>query len=285
MSMLVGQRIGLLLGLILMVSASWAAPSKNLWPRWQVHNPQSKQTINHQAFQVFLNHHVVHTDSGINAVKYAQVSDADQAKLHRYIKHLTHIDIDHYNRDVQMAYWINLYNALTIQVVLQHYPVKSIRDIDLGSGGLFSSLFGGGPWDAKLVTVEGKQLSLNDIEHRILRPIWQDPRIHYAVNCASYSCPNLSQKVYKGKHIDTMLDQAAKTYINSPRSVSIHNGKLRVSSIYKWYQADFGGSEKGVIQHFKHYAKPQLKHKLKAFSSIDSYHYNWQLNSLSNSQS
>lgn len=266
---------------MMLASLSLAGPTKNLWPRWQTHNPESKQTINHKAFQTFLDQYVVKTESGINAVKYSQVNDQDKSKLSHYIKYLSNIDIDDYNRDVQMAYWINLYNALTIQLVLNHYPVKSIRDINLNDGWL-TSLFGGGPWDAKLIRVENKRLSLNDIEHRILRPIWKDARIHYAVNCASYSCPNLSKQVYKASRLDNMLNRAAKNYVNSPRGVSVHNGNLRVSSIYKWYRPDFGNSVQGVIKHLKQYAEPQLKQKLQHVNSITSYHYNWQLNSLKN---
>jgi hypothetical protein len=168
--------------------------------------------------------------------------------------------------------WGALYNALTIVTVLQHYPVKSIRHIKLG--GWFSS----GVWDAKLIKVGGVPVSLNDIEHRIIRPIWNDSRIHYALSCASYSSPNLQRKVYTGKTVNTALTQGAKEYINSPRAVSIQNNKLIVSSIYDWYQVDFGGNEQTVIQHLKKYAKPALKKQLNHFNSISAYHYDWRLN-------
>lgn len=249
-----------------------AAPSKKLWSRWLPYNAQSTQTINHQAYQNFLNRYIVQSATGVNLVKYSKVSRKDKQRLNNYLNGLSKIKIKQYNRRVQLAYWINLYNALTIKTVLQHYPVKSIRNIKLG--GWFSS----GPWDAKLIKVDGVPLSLNDIEHRIIRPIWNDPRTHYALNCASYSCPNLQKKVYTGKNVNRMLNKAAREYINSPRGVSIKNNRLVVSSIYDWYQDDFGPNQQAVIAHLKKYAKRPLLKKLTRFNKINAYDYNWQLN-------
>jgi hypothetical protein len=158
-------------------------------------------------------------------------------------------------------------------VVLDHYPVDSIKDIDI-SPGFFSS----GPWDKKLVTIEGQGLSLNDIEHRILRPVWQDPRIHYGVNCASMGCPNLQRKAFTAQNTDGLLDKAAREYVNHPRGVSMEDGDLVVSSIYDWFQEDFGGSEAGVIEHLMQYAEPGLKQKLQGFDDIDDDRYDWSLN-------
>ena len=250
----------------------FAAPAKSLWPRWQAYQANSTKVINHQRFQDFLNRYVVTSSAGVNLVSYAKVTPGDKAQLKAYLQQLAQIPIKQYNRNEQLAYWINLYNALTLQTVLQHYPVKSIRDIKLG--GWFST----GPWDAKLIKVDNVPLSLNDIEHRIIRPIWNDPRTHYALNCASYSCPNLQKQVYTGKMLKHMLTQAAKEYVNNPRGVLIKNKQLIVSSIYNWYQSDFGSNEQDVINHLKYYAKPALRQQLSQFHSISSYEYNWQLN-------
>ena len=105
--------------------------------------------------------------------------------------------------------------------------MKSITK--LGKG-----FFSFGPWDDKTLTINNKELSLNDIEHRILRPIYNDARIHYAVNCASYSCPNLAAQAYTVENMDQLLDKGAEHYINHPRGVSIKNNKLTLSSIYSW---------------------------------------------------
>ena len=156
------------------------------------------------------------------------------------------------NRVEQKAYWINLYNALTVKVVLGRHPVKSIRDIRLG--GLFSS----GPWDARLATVEGEKVSLNDIEHRILRPIWRDNRIHYAVNCASVGCPNLAAEPYTAANTERLLDEGARAYVNHPRGLFGEKGRITASRIYDWYREDFAASEKGLVDHFRSYAAPAL---------------------------
>ena len=131
----------------------------------------------------------------MNRLRYGDVTKTDKGALDGYIARLEKLPISAHGRNAQKAYWINLYNALTVKVVLDHFPVKSIKDISLSSG-LFGGLFGGGPWEAKLATVEGEKVSLDDIEHRILRPIWRDNRVHYAVNCASIGCPNLQAEPF-----------------------------------------------------------------------------------------
>ncbi len=183
--------------------------------------------------------------------------------------------ISTYNRQEQKAFWINLYNALTVKVILDHYPVNSIRDIDISPG-----WFSDGPWGAKLVIIEGEELSLDDIEHRILRPIWQDPRIHYAVNCASLGCLNLAPIAYTAHNIEELLDQGTWAYINHPQGVTFKNGKLQVSSIYQWFQEDFGGSREGVLQHLRSYAREQLAEQLQTYRGKLIYDYDWGLNAL-----
>ena len=110
---------------------------------------------------------------------------------------MSDLTITDYNKKEQLAYWINLYNSLTIKVVLEHYPVKSIKEIKL------SGIFKPGPWKKELVIIEGKKLSLDNIEHDILRPIWKDNRVHYAVNCASIGCPNLQNSAFTAKNSDS----------------------------------------------------------------------------------
>ena len=177
------------------------------------------------------------------------------------------------NRDEQKAYWINLYNALTVKVVLDHYPVRTIRLINLSS-----RAFARGPWDTKLLTVEGEELSLNDIEHRILRPIWQDPRVHYAVNCASLGCPNLQPQAFTGRDVEMQLEKAAREFINHPRGVSFPRNRLQVSSIYFWFQEDFGGSEKGIIKHLRKYLTGKNLEQLDKVEKRIGHDYDWNLN-------
>jgi hypothetical protein len=250
-----------------------AAPKADLWEYWEQHNPGSSLTVNHSAWTDFLQRYVSQGPNRVNLVDYQGVTAGNRENLNTYLESLTGIEATSLSRPSQKPFWINLYNALTIQVVLDHYPVDSIKDIDI-SPGFFSS----GPWDKKLVTIEGQELSLNDIEHRILRPIWNDPRIHYAVNCASMGCPNLQRKAFTAANTDNLLNKAAREYINHPRGVNINGGDLVVSSIYDWFQEDFGDSESGVIEHLMQYADPKLKQKLQGFEDIDDDRYDWSLN-------
>ncbi len=250
-----------------------AAPEADLWPRWQAHDPESTAKIDHAAWGDFLDAYLVVRPDGANLVRYAGVSEADRQALDAYLDKLAGIEISAYSRPVQFAYWVNLYNALTVDVVLDHYPVDSIRDIDI-SPGWFSS----GPWGAELIEVEGTALTLNDIEHRILRPIWQDPRIHYAVNCASIGCPDLRPAPYRAEQLERQLDAAARAYVNDPRGADVSDGALTVSKIYTWYQEDFDDSDAGVIRHLRQYADDDLRAALDGVSEIADSRYDWSIN-------
>lgn len=174
-------------------------------------------------------------------------------------------------RDAAMAYWINLYNAKTVELILTHYPVDSIREVE---GGLFDT----GPWDEDVLAVNGAALSLNDVEHGILRPIWRDPRIHYAVNCASLGCPNLKPTPWGAATLEADLDAAARAYVNHPRGARLESGRLIVSKIYDWYEADFGGTEAGVIAHLALWAEPAFRNALSGVTEVSGTDYDWALN-------
>ncbi len=263
----------LLLCFTLMLSArAWAAPQAELWPMWQTHNPDSVGAVSHEGFDRFLATYLKRSADGVYRVQYAGVSAASRAGLEDYLSRLQAVPIRKYSRPQQYAYWVNLYNAKTVQLVLEHQEKTSIRNIKLG--GLFRS----GPWDAKVLKVEGTELSLNDIEHRILRPIWRDPRSHYALNCASIGCPNLQPRAWDASTLETQLEAAAKAFVNHPRAVRVSGDKLWVSSIYVWFKSDFGGSDAGVIAHLKRYAEPALAAKLGAVKKINDDGYDWALN-------
>lgn len=249
------------------------APKADQWDRWTAHDPQSDLVVNHNQWEQFLKTYVVTDSTGLNRVKYDRVTDADTKALHAYIVNLRMVPVDKLNKEEQMAYWINVYNALTIRLILEFYPVKTIQDIDLGSG-----FFSSGPWDEKLFKIDGELISLNDVEHRILRPIWKDPRIHYAVNCASVGCPNLQNLAFTSANLEALLDQGARSYINSNRNISFRDGKLVASKIYSWFQEDFGGSEQAVLAHMRTYANVGVKTILERVTGIYDYAYDWELN-------
>lgn len=267
--------IGLMLTMFVAMSVAQAAPSAELWERWEKHDASSTTVVDHSDWDALLNKYVVDHNDGVSRVSYSGFSKADEKKLLAYIQGLEAVNVSSLNRAEQFAYWVNMYNALTVALIVQSFPVESIRDIDISPG-----FFSDGPWGKKLVTVEGEEISLDDIEHRILRPIWKDPRIHYAVNCASIGCPNLFGEALTSANTETYLETAAKTYVNHPRGAHVKNGKLRVSSIYEWFKDDFGGSDEGVINHLRKYAEGDLKTALQSVTYISSDRYDWALNSL-----
>jgi hypothetical protein len=258
---------------LLLPGLLWAAPEADLWERWQAHDPGSRLSVDHGPWTAFLETYLVRGEDGINRVDYRGVTPRDRARLDAYLETLASTEVDRLSRASQLPFWINLYNALTVQVILDHLPVDSIREIDISPG-----LFSNGPWGKKLIRVEGEEVSLNDVEHRIIRPIWQDPRIHYAVNCAALGCPNLQPRAFTPENTERLLEKGAGDYVNHPRGARVRDGDLVVSSIYDWYQADFGGSEAGVIDHLLRYAGPGLRQRLEGFREVDDYRYDWSLN-------
>ncbi|SLN25359.1 DUF547 domain-containing protein [Oceanibacterium hippocampi] len=267
--------LSLLLLVSLVAAPAGAAPAAEPWPRWERHDPDSTATVDHDAWDDLLDRYLGAEQDGLRRFDYGAVSAADRARLDGYLGALQGIAISGFNRAEQMAYWINLYNALTVKVVLDHYPVATIRDIDISPG-----LFSNGPWDAALATVEGQELTLNDIEHRILRPILRDPRVHYAVNCASVGCPSLAPRAWRGSALDRMFDEAAAAYVNSSRGIRAVAGGIEVSRIYDWYRDDFPPGEAGLLGHFRRHAKAPLAGLLAERPTIEGHFYDWSLNGI-----
>jgi len=244
-----------------------AAPSPILLPYWAAENSNSVQSIDHQRWQTFLDKYLVQSEQQ-QLVRYNKVNKADKNSLVLYTKTLANIDPGSLNRKEQMAYWINLYNALTIITVLDHYPVKSILDIR-------SSWFSPGPWKNKIIEISGYWLSLNDIEHGILRPIYQDPRIHYALNCASMGCPNLQPRAFTGTNAEQLLQQAASDFINSDKGFKVHKSGARLSKIYEWYEDDFGNTTEDLVSHLNLYLDDTISNQ--ELNNMK-FQYDWTIN-------
>jgi hypothetical protein len=239
---------------------------------WAQHDPASELTVDHGAWDSFLGPYVETDAAGINRVAYARVSPADRAILDGYLERLVTVPVHELARPEQLAFWVNLYNARTVALVLDHYPVSSIRDIKF-------KFFAIGPWSEPLLEVQGRKLSLNDIEHGIIRPLWRDPRIHYVLNCAAVGCPDLRKRAYSGAEMEAALEEAARDYVNDPRGVRFDGrGRLTVSKIYVWFEEDFGGSVDGVLAHLRRYADPALAARLHGRERVDDYAYDWSLN-------
>ena len=245
----------------------------NILPMWDASDESSTKVIDHTIWQELLDSYLsTEVPHGINLFDYAALksNSDDREKLSIYLKDLAAIDPRTFSKTEQMAYWINLYNALTIFVIIPRYPIESIKDIKSG-------IFDFGPWNLELFQLQGEKLTLNHIEHGILRPLWNDPRVHYAVNCASLGCPNLSPEAYRSDNLERLLEQGARNYINHPRGVQVQDGELIVSSIYEWFKADFGGTDAGVFAHLRQYASPDLDDILANYASFD-HDYDWTLN-------
>ena len=263
-----------LLGAVLLAAAC-GAPEPEEIEGWDASDETSVERIDHSAWQDILDGYVAADPSGVNLVDYEGLAAGaeDTAKLAGYLEYLQELDPRDYNRAEQMAYWINLYNALTVKVVLDGYPVETIRDIHEGVVPYT------GPWDDVHARVAGEDLTLNHMEHGILRPIWQDRRIHYAVNCAAYGCPHLLDTVFTAANTEELLELGARDYVNNPRGVDVVDEDFVViSSIYDWYAEDFGDTEESVVEHLIEYAQGDLAAFLEGFEGAMEYDYDWSLN-------
>ena len=249
----------------------YGAPESKYTAFWDKHDNNNKSTISHADYNKFLGKYVK-SKNGITYINYSNVSVSDKSVLKAYIRRLEGMSILSYSKDEQEAYWINIYNALTIDVIINYYPVNSIRDIP-------NSLFKKGPWDEKLLKIEGRDISLNDIEHEILRPLWSDPRVHFLVNCASIGCPNIGTTAITKDNYEAMADTAAKNFINHPRAVTLDGNTLILTSLIDWYGSDFGNNIDEVIAYLNKYANASTKAKLKNYKlNRIKYKYDWNLN-------
>ena len=247
------------------------APKSELIDEVWLSHAEAGEAIDHSAWDGFLARYLATEAAGVNRIAYGEVTAEDRAALAAYLDRLQAVDPAALTKAEQLAFWINLYNAQTVAVILDNFPVASIRDISTG-------FFGIGPWNDEAVTISGRALSLNDIEHGIIRPIYGDARIHYALNCAAASCPNLAAKAYRGATLEADLAAAERAYVNDPRGVELRNGLLVISSIYVWFREDFAPTEEGVVAYLRQHAEGRAAEALSGKSRADDHAYDWALN-------
>lgn len=248
-----------------------AAPDEELWTFWDAHNPLSEAVIDHAPWQLLLDKYLRGHPDGTTRVAYQTFSAEDRRSLAAYLDYLQSQLPRKLRRDEQFAYWVNLYNAQTVAVVLAHPNKSSI--LRMGDGWLPR-----GPWDDKSLTIEQQNVSLNDIEHRILRPIWRDHRIHFVVNCASLGCPNLQPQVFTGRNIAAMLSDAEQAFLQQPKALAWNDdGELMLSSLFDWYQQDFAANETTLLA-FLAARLPRHKDALLSYRGRLQYRYDWRLN-------
>jgi len=197
---------------------------------------------------------------------------SEEAKLDDYLKILEAVDSKSLAEDEQFAFYANAYNAWTIKLILSGYPeVKSIKDL----GSLLKS-----PWKKEIVRIDGDVLSLDNVEHDILRPRFKDPRVHFAINCAAISCPPLRPEPFQGDILSTQLDDSTRSFLNDPASYKFDGSKFYVSRIFKWFAEDFNDD---VLSFYRKYAEGDLKQTLEANQGkldVKYLDYDWALNKL-----
>ncbi len=218
---------------------------------------KGEQKFDHSKWNQLLQKHV----SAKGNVNYEGFAN-DKAELDAYLSKIAAVKPNsNWTRNEAMAYWINAYNAFTIELMLNNYPLKSIMDVN-----------GGKAWDLKFIDIKGEKYSLNNMEHDILREKYFDPRIHFAVNCASISCPKLSNSAYFAEGLDAKLDKAAKEFINNSSKNDISAYVAQISKLFDWYKDDF--TKNGTV---KDYINEYSTTKL-TVNNISYKEYNWNIN-------
>lgn len=215
----------------------------------------SAQTIDHSKWTDVLQVYVAKNGN----VNYRDLQN-NRIVLNDYLNDLaSNSPKDNWSNAETKAYWINAYNAYTVQLILDNYPLKSIKDLN-------------DPWDQTFFKINGETMSLNTIEHKILRPMG-DPRIHFAIVCASQSCPKLLNYAYEPETLNDQLDEAAKEFINDASKNSLTASQITISKIFKWFKSDF---PKGAA--FINYLNNYSTLKIHPEPKINYQNYNWSLN-------
>lgn len=217
--------------------------------------PESGQPPSHETWDQLLRQYV----SATGKVNYAGLKK-DKAKLEAYLDLLQkNPPQNEWPKGEKMAFWINAYNAFTVKLIVDHYPVSSIMKLD-----------GGKPWDVKRMNAGGKSYSLNNIENDILRPQFKDARIHFAVNCAAKSCPPLLNRAWTAANLEADFEKQAKAFINNANFNKISSKEVELSKIFEWYAGDFGD----LIAYLNKYAST----KINANAKVKYREYDWGLN-------
>jgi len=210
----------------------------------------------------------VSTDGRVNYKAFIR----DSVEFNQYLKILSSNPPNEktWTREEQMTFWINAYNAYTIKLITQYYPIKSIKDI----GSSIQIPFVNTPWDVKFITIGKEKMDLNNIEHGILRKKFADPRIHMVLVCASKSCPVLLNQAYDPLRLDEQLKKQTKVFLDDPSRNKIKTDLTQLSMIFKWYAMDFNKNGGSVNSFVNAYSTAKIKEATK-ISYLD---YDWNLN-------
>mgnify|MGYP000848376991 CR=1 FL=1 len=260
-------RLKLFMIVLIVLSCASNAIAKKDWAMWNSSDETNLAIIDHSPFDGFLKTYVVSNHpSGINRFRYADVSRGDNKLLNKYIAKMASIDPRDYRKREQKAYWLNLYNALTLQELLKLYPVTSVERDKISR--------------KRRIMVAKKKLSMADIDQRILRPIWQDYKTVFGLSCATVGCPAIHAQAFTGSNTDKLLKQYAGEFINHPRGLTVSTNELRVSRIFSWYRDEFGAGDgdRQLIRLFSHYAEDSKALYILGFSGDIEYAYDKRIN-------
>ncbi len=272
-----GFLISFVTALLILMAAAWYvwksnANTSELDERWSGSDASSTDLVDNELWQTLLDDYLVtDTDSGVNLFDYGGLLDDDRQPLDDYLEILVNQDPLTLNRLEQKAYWLNLYNAATVRLIIDNYPLKTITSLG-------ESVTDFGPWNENAVTINGIDLSLNDIEHRIIRPLYNDYRIHFAVNCASIGCPNLAPNAFTANDLDEQLDAASAEYLTHPRGLEFNGSTLNLSTLFDWYAVDFGSNQTEVLATLGKHTSEETRKSLADFNGSPNYAYDWGLN-------
>jgi hypothetical protein len=220
---------------------------------------------NHLVWDTLLQNNV----SDIGLVDY-RAFIKDSTKLNQYLFGLsTSAPNDTWDESDQLAYWINLYNASTIKLVIQHYPIQSIKNI----GSSIQIPFVNTPWQKEFIIVLDETLDLDNIEHNTIRKQFDEPRIHFALVCAAMSCPKLRNEAYQGGKLDNQLTDQAKVFLSDKNKNNISSNDIEISKLFKWYGGDF--KKKGTLIEFLNQYSNTL---ISSDADIKYMDYDWGLN-------
>ena len=223
---------------------------------------KDRPLVSHDAFTSLLNDYV--TPEG--NVDYKGLSEK-LSEFQEYLDDLSaHPPGKNWSEAEEMAYWINAYNAFTLKLIIDNYPLESIKDIGKGHSMISS------PWDIKFFKIGELDFDLNTIEHEILRKKFNEPRIHFAINCASFSCPKLRNEAFVPDRLEAQLEDQTMSFIHNPDKNIINANETMLSKIFDWFASDFN-KEESVLNFIKKY-KPDLNKNNKV-NYID---YGWELN-------